>query len=100
MWRDVWFLAGAVGVDPRELTLRQLLLMAEGHGRDAWGRLSVLLALTANAHRDPKKGRAFKPADFNPFSQKGKEPGEVVQVNRENIGLFKEAFTTGKGVQT
>lgn len=71
--------------------------MAEGHGRDAWGRLSVLLALTANAHRDPKKGRAFKPTDFDPF---GKEPGEVVQVNRENIGLFKEAFTTGKGVQT
>jgi hypothetical protein len=25
-----------------------------------------VLALVANAHRDPKKGRAFTPADFNP----------------------------------
>ena len=69
--------------------------MAEGHGRDEWSRMSVLLALTANAHRDPKKGRAFKPSDFDPF---GREPSEVIEVNRENIGLLKEAFTTEKGV--
>ena len=41
-------------------------LLAEGHGRDAWGRLSLLCALIGNAHRDPKKGRAFKPGDFDP----------------------------------
>ena len=74
--------------------MRQLLWMAEGHGRDAWGRLSVLCALIGNAHRDPKRGRAFKPNDFDPF---GREPGEVIEVNRENIGLLREAFAGRKG---
>jgi len=75
--------------------LRQLLWMAEGHGRDEWGRTALLCALVANAHRDPKKGQAFKVADFDQF---GREPGEVIEVNRENIGLMKEAFAGQKGV--
>jgi len=67
--------------------------MAEGHGRDAWGRMSVLCALIGNAHRDPKKGRAFRPSDFDPF---GRAPGEVIEVNHQNVGLLKEAFTKTK----
>jgi len=77
------------------LTLRQLLWMAEGHGRDEWGRTALLCALVANAHRDPKKGRAFRVADFDPF---GREPGEVIEVNRENIGTLKQAFVGRKGI--
>ena len=79
--------------------------MAEGHGRDEWGRLSVLLALTANCHRDPKKGRPLKPSDYDPYLSTtgrqafGDERGEVVEVNRENIGLMKEAFLQQKGVE-
>ena len=69
--------------------------MAEGHGRDEWGRTALLCALVANAHRDPKKGRAFKVADFDPF---GREPGEVIEVNRENIGTLKQAFVGRKGI--
>jgi len=68
--------------------------MAEGHGRDEWGRTALLCALVANAHRDPKKGRAFKVADFDPY---GREPGEVIEVNRENIGILKQAFVGRKG---
>jgi len=68
--------------------------MAEGHGRDEWGRTALLCALVANAHRDPKKGRAFKVADFDPY---GREPGEVIEVNRENIGTLKQAFVGRKG---
>jgi len=68
--------------------------MAEGHGRDEWGRTALLCALVANAHRDPKKGRAFKVADFDPF---GREPGEVIEVNRENIATLKQAFVGRKG---
>ena len=72
--------------------------MAEGHGRDAWGRMSVLCALIGNAHRDPKKGRAFKPGDFDPYpppagGQAFGGSGDVIEINRENIGLLKEAFT-------
>ena len=65
-------------------------VMAEGHGRDEWGRMAFLCALMANCHRDPKKGRAFRVADFDPF---GREPGEVIEVNRENIATLKQAFT-------
>ena len=68
--------------------------MAEGHGRDEWGRAALLCALVANAHRDPKKGRAFRVADFDPY---GREPGEVIEVNRENIGTLKQAFVGRKG---
>lgn len=32
--------------------------------------MSALLALLANCHRDPKRTRAFKPADFDPFTQR------------------------------
>jgi len=71
--------------------------MAEGHGRDAWGRMSVLCALIGNAHRDPKKGRAFKPCDFDPFSNGGREGGEIIEVNRENIGTLKQAFLNEEG---
>jgi len=66
--------------------------MAEGHGRDEWGRTAVLCALIGNAHRDPKKGRAFKPCDFDPFSNGSRESGEIIEVNRENIETLKQAF--------
>ena len=59
-WRDVWRIAGALGIDPRFLTLRQLLDMADGHGRDRWARTSLVAAILANANRDPKKQRAYK----------------------------------------
>ncbi len=67
--------------------------MAEGHGRDAWGRNALLCALVGNCHRDPKKGRAFKVDDFDPFDR---EPGEVIKVNRENLETMRKAFTGSK----
>jgi len=69
----VWFIAGSLGLGPADLkalTLRELLWLAEGHGRDRWGRLSVLLALTANLARDPKKSRPLSPAEFDPYADK------------------------------
>lgn len=68
--------------------------MAEGHGRDAWERTALLSALIANAHRDPKKGRAFKPGDFDPYRR---ERDEVVEVDRVGIETLKAAFTGRKG---
>ncbi|MCB9838201.1 MAG: hypothetical protein H6813_02585 [Phycisphaeraceae bacterium] len=44
--------------------------MAEARQRSEWGRTSTLLALIANAHRDAKKTRAFKPSDFDPFARR------------------------------
>jgi hypothetical protein len=45
------------------------------------------LALTANAHRDPKKTRPFQPADFNPHLR-CKEPVAA----KVGIGVLKQVF--------
>ena len=72
------------------MTLRQLLLMAEGHSRDRWSRLASLLAMLANCNRDPKKGRAFKPTDFDPHARADRT--DVIEVDSETIGMFRQAF--------
>ncbi len=59
--------------------------MAEGRSRDEWSRMSSLLALIATAHRDPKKTRAFKPGDFDPFAK----PTRPIKVGVE---VLKEVF--------
>ena len=69
--------------------------MAEGRGRDEWGRMSSLLALVANVNRDPKHTRAFTPADFNPYEAKSESVG--VPLTRENFRLLKQVFVDRKG---
>ena len=68
--------------------------MAEARGRDAWGRTSTVLALLANIHRDPKKGRALRPSDFNPYETK-RQSG--MPIKAENIGLLKKVFVGKHG---
>jgi len=82
-------LAGIAGVDPGPLTLRELVLMAEGRVRDEWRRTSVLLALIANTNRDPKKSRALRPADFDPFAK----PVMPIKVD---IEVLKDVFIDGR----
>lgn len=60
--------------------------MAEGRERSEWARSSVLLALLANAHRDPKKTRAFKPSDFDPFAQRA-------EAKPNNIPALRAVFS-------
>jgi hypothetical protein len=67
--------------------------MAEGRSRSLWGHTSALLAMLANTHRDPKKSRAWRPEDFDPHTRSGR--GEAIEVNRETVGLMREAFTGG-----
>jgi hypothetical protein len=62
--------------------------MAEGRSRDEWARTSSLLALIANAHRDRKKTRAFKPSDFDPFAK----PTRPIKVGVE---VLKDVFLHG-----
>ena len=40
--------------------------MADGRAKFEWGIASSMMALLANLNRDPKKGKQFKPSDFNP----------------------------------
>ena len=64
--------------------------MAEGKQHDEWARTSSLMALIANANRDPKKHRAFRPTDFDPFSQTLKTKQKV------DVSILKDIFIDGK----
>ncbi len=59
--------------------------MAESRSQDNWAHTSAILALVANVNRDPKKSRAFKPADFNPHAQK------TVSI-KADISVLKQVF--------
>ncbi|MCK6458118.1 MAG: hypothetical protein L6Q92_16510 [Phycisphaerae bacterium] len=63
--------------------------MAEARMRDEWARTSSLLALIANAHRDPKKTRAFKPGDFDPFARR-------IAPLKVGVEVLKDVFLHGK----
>ena len=66
--------------------------MAEGRGQLEWSQTSALLALTANAHRDPKKTRAFKPSDFNPYHvRKTERP----LAKTKDLSILKRVFVDG-----
>ena len=64
--------------------------MAEGRDKQCWNHTSHVLALIANVNRDPKKSRAFKPADFNPYAKQKSCGG--VPITKENIGILKSVF--------
>ncbi len=51
------------------MTLRQLLAMSEARIEQAWNHTAAVLAMLANINRDPRKGRALRPADFHPAIQ-------------------------------
>lgn len=76
-----------MGVNPGPLTLRELIWMADAKGRDEWNRTAALLSLFANAYRDPKKGRVFKPADFNPYGEEKIVPKKV-----KDLSILKAVF--------
>ena len=69
--------------------MRELLAMAEARVRDRWAHTSAILAMIANAHRDPKKTRPFTPADFNPMEQRqSNEP--IIRTN--DLSILKRVF--------
>jgi len=68
--------------------------MAEARERSEWARMSALLALTANAHRDPKKSRPFKPGDFDPFASASKT--ETVNDKEALKALFMKKDEAGR----
>jgi len=63
--------------------------MAEGRQRHAWIHTSSLLALIANANRDPKKHRPFKPSDFDPYANK-RQKG--IPITKDNVAVLKHFF--------
>ena len=49
--------------------------MVDACRRDEWQHTSAVLAMLANAHRNPKKKpQPFTPAEFNPLVNERKKP--------------------------
>ena len=90
-WQLIWQLAGILGVDPGPLTLRELVWMAEARIKQQWAHTASLMALLANAHRDPKKGRAFKPADFDPTRKLAPSPAWR-ELPKADVSILKQVF--------
>jgi hypothetical protein len=63
----IWKAAGVCGVNPDPFTAGQLAFMLEQRERAEWGRLSALMAHIANA-LSSERGKAYSPADFDPFA--------------------------------
>ena len=70
--------------------MRELVWMAEGCGQEHWQHTSTILAMLANANRDPKKTRAFKPSDFDPYAKRDKQAGAIKVAKMSEL---KGAFT-------
>jgi hypothetical protein len=55
--------------------LRELIWLSAGRREHDWNIASSVMALLAELHRDRKKrGRPFKPAEFNPLAGKTSKP--------------------------
>ena len=65
--------------------------MGESRSQQAWAHTSSVLALLANIHRDSKKTRAYKPADFNPHIRKSS-----VTIHKVGIGVLKQVFISNQ----
>ena len=63
--------------------------MVEGKGKFDWAQTSSIMALAVNLMRDPKKGKAVSPADFNPFAEK---PPKIVLKGGEMLAALKAVF--------
>ena len=62
--------------------------MAEARQRHDWSIASSVMALLASVHRDPKKRRAFKPSDFDPFTRKS-DSGQPIPAD---VRVLKDVF--------
>ena len=48
-----------------------------------------MMALLANCNRDPRKGRALRPEDFDPFAARG---GAHMELNRGTAKTVRKAM--------
>lgn len=71
----IWEWAGAAGLDPRPLSLRQLYWALDGAVRERWNHTAQLLALIANVNR-AEGASPYAAADFHPYLR---SPGNRVR---------------------
>ena len=69
--------------------------MAEAVGRQRWMHTSALMAMIANVNRDPKKGRAFRPSDFDPYARTDRRR----VADKNDMAMLRQALEARKGKQ-
>ena len=83
----IYQIAGAIGVDPGPLTIRELLEMTEGRSRSLWGHTSAVIATILNVNR-PKGKAPIRPEAVNPWQNR--EPrGQRIRITKDNIAVLK-----------
>jgi hypothetical protein len=55
----------------------------------------LVCALIANANRDPKRSRPFKPSDFDPYARQDRRLRTVA--DKESLTVLREALEAQKG---
>ena len=63
--------------------------MADTKQNEDWNHTAAILAILANAHRDPKKTRPAKPADFHPYT---KRTAPIEPPPKVDITVLKAVF--------
>lgn len=69
--------------------------MAEAKARHDWARSAALMALIANAHRDPKKTRPFSPKDFSPVAP-DRRRSPIPTPKTKDLRILKQVFVDPK----
>lgn len=85
-----------IGINPDLFTLRELVWMAEGKGRENWNHTAALLATMINIMRS-KNRPVVKPSELNPYLRKPRpmlRGSELIIlkdifVKEENHGIVK-----------
>ena len=87
----IYELSGTVGVLPFDLTLRELLIMAESKLKVSWLQTSAIVSMILNVNRDPKNKPV--PLDyFSPYKQKEK----IINDTKSAFSAMREVFCKGK----
>ena len=83
----IYQIAGAIGVDPGPMTIRELLEMTEGRSRSLWGHTSAVIATILNVNR-PKGKAPIRPEAVNPWENR-KPRGQRIPITKDNITVLK-----------
>jgi len=59
-----------------------------------WSQTAAVMALLANVNRDPKKTRAFRPDDFNPYIRAERRAAAVTITD---ISVLRPVFESQRG---
>lgn len=82
-----------IGVNPDPFTLRELVWMSEGKGRDRWSHTSHILATLVTVN--DAKGKIHDPRTFNPYEQQTVNDKTIVvdKDDKESVEALRSGFT-------